>query len=398
MRNLKHTIMAIVSVAMVGTLSFLQVSDLSAQVLERDLKLTTANNLENILILDNDEETETQTETETKASEEAMAQKSSLTAGYAMVTGTVDLKATPGDGAETIGTMSGADSLEILESTEGWYKVMVNGKSGYVKKELVTLDKTESETAAKQLDYYKKGKVTSQSGLMVRTAGSETASSVGIVDCGTDVIIIDTENNYIKIAYGNDYIQGYVINSGLECTGEWVAKTDVHTGIKKAAERQEAARREAARREAARLGAMGYSQKETKSTTSSVTTSTGSASGQALVATAKRYLGVPYVWGGTSPKGFDCSGLVQYVCRQHGISLPRTAASQRGAGTYVSRANLQVGDLVFFKSGGRISHVGIYIGNGNMIHAPQTGDVVKISSINTSYRVNSYAGAVRVAR
>ena len=118
--------------------------------------------------------------------------------------------------------------------------------------------------------------------------------------------------------------------------------------------------------------------------------------GQKLVNTAKKYLGVPYVWGGTSPKGFDCSGLVQYVCRQNGISVPRVAASQKGAGTPVSRANLQPGDLVFFGNGGRISHVGIYVGNGNMIHAPQTGDVVKISSINSTYRVARYAGAVRV--
>ena len=87
---------------------------------------------------------------------------------------------------------------------------------------------------------------------------------------------------------------------------------------------------------------------------------------------------------------------MQYVCRQNGISLPRVAASQRNAGKYVSRANLQPGDLVFFGKGGRITHVGMYVGNGNMIHAPQTGDVVKISSINSSYRVASYAGAVRV--
>ena len=87
---------------------------------------------------------------------------------------------------------------------------------------------------------------------------------------------------------------------------------------------------------------------------------------------------------------------MQYVCRQHGISIPRVAASQRNAGKYVSRENLLPGDLVFFAKGGRVNHVGMYIGNGNMIHAPQTGDVVKVSSINSSYRVNHYAGAVRV--
>ena len=149
MRNLKHTIMAMVSIAMVATLSFFQVSDLSAQIMERDLRLSTANNIESITITDDTagEGVEEKSEEETQ---KAIAEKSSLQTGFAKVTGTCDLKAAPGDGAETIGTMSGADSLEILESTEGWYKVMVNGKSGYVKHDYVTLDKNEAETAKKQ--------------------------------------------------------------------------------------------------------------------------------------------------------------------------------------------------------------------------------------------------------
>ncbi len=394
MRNLKHTIMAMVSIAMVATLSFFQVSDLSAQIMERDLRLSTANNIESITITDDTAEgAEVTEEMSEEATQKAIAEKSSLRTGFAKVTGTCDLKAAPGDGAETIGTMSGADSLEILESTEGWYKVMVNGQSGYVKHDYVTLDKVEADTAKKQLDHYKKGKVTAQSGLMIRTSGSETANCVGTIDCGEEVIITDMQNNYIKILYGNEYKEGYVVNTGLECTGEWVTKSEVHTAIKKVAQEKAAA----AARESARLAAMGYSSKESKkSTSSSYVTPSASGKGGAIVATARQYLGVPYVWGGTSPRGFDCSGLVQYVCKKNGISLPRTAASQRNAGRYVSRADLQPGDLVFFKSGGRVNHVGIYIGGGNMIHAPQTGDVVKVSSINSTYRVKGYAGAVRV--
>ena len=76
--------------------------------------------------------------------------------------------------------------------------------------------------------------------------------------------------------------------------------------------------------------------------------------------------------------------------------FPYTTLFRSNNGTYVSRDNLQPGDLVFFGKGGNIHHVGIYVGNGNMIHAPQTGDVVKISSINTEYRISQYAGAVRV--
>lgn len=398
MRNLKHSIISAISVVMVGTLSFFQVSDLSAQMLEKDLRLSTSNSIESIVIEDTASEADASEEKSEEATQQAIAEKSTLTSGYAKVTGTADLKAAPGDAAETIGTMSGADILTVLESTEGWYKVMVNDKSGYVRQDFVTLDKTEAETAAKQYDHYKKGKVTAESGLMVRTSGSETASCIGTIDCGEDVIITDMQNNYIKILFGNDYTEGYVVNTGLECTGEWVTKSDVHTKIKEVANRKarEAAEAAAAARarEASRLAAMGYSSKETTASAPAVSSAAGN--GQALVNTAMKYLGVPYVWGGTSPRGFDCSGLMVYVCKQHGISLPRTAASQRNVGRYVSRANLLPGDLVFFKSGGRISHVGMYVGNGNMIHAPHTGDVVKIASINSTYRVSGYAGAVRV--
>ncbi|MFV3013983.1 NlpC/P60 family protein [Clostridium botulinum] len=97
-----------------------------------------------------------------------------------------------------------------------------------------------------------------------------------------------------------------------------------------------------------------------------------------VVGYAMQFQGVPYVWGGTSPSGFDCSGFVQYVYRNAaGIELPRDTYGQIGAGTRVSQDQLQPGDLVFPHTG----HVGIYIGGGQMIHAPQTGDVVKISSV-----------------
>jgi peptidoglycan DL-endopeptidase CwlO len=117
---------------------------------------------------------------------------------------------------------------------------------------------------------------------------------------------------------------------------------------------------------------------------------------------ALKYLGVPYVWGGSSPSGFDCSGLCQYAYRKIGINLPRTSRSMYRVGGFIPEGRrdlLEPGDLVFFGYGGnpnRVHHVGMYVGSGNFIHAPGTGDHVKISSLGE--RISSrgdYVGGVR---
>jgi len=111
-----------------------------------------------------------------------------------------------------------------------------------------------------------------------------------------------------------------------------------------------------------------------------------------VVGIAMRYLGTPYRWGGASPGGFDCSGFTMYVFAQVGVSLPHYTGSQWGMGTPVSRDQLQPGDLVFFNG---LGHVGIYVGGGSFIHAPHTGDVVKISSM-TGWYSSTYMGARRL--
>jgi hypothetical protein len=118
--------------------------------------------------------------------------------------------------------------------------------------------------------------------------------------------------------------------------------------------------------------------------------------GQA-VALAYRFLGVPYVWGGDSPAGFDCSGLTMYVYRQLGIKLGHYTGFQYYAGLRVPRDQLQPGDLVFFRANsiGVPQHEGMYIGNGSFIQAPHTGDVVKVSSLFEARYALAYVGAVR---
>ena len=119
--------------------------------------------------------------------------------------------------------------------------------------------------------------------------------------------------------------------------------------------------------------------------------------GSAALAAAESRIGAPYRYGGSGPDAFDCSGLVTYAYRQVGISVPRTAAEQFAAAKPVSRNDLRPGDLVFFRLAGRdVSHVGIYAGNDQFVHAPQSGGEVRLASLDDEWYRKRFAGAGRL--
>jgi len=118
--------------------------------------------------------------------------------------------------------------------------------------------------------------------------------------------------------------------------------------------------------------------------------------GAAALLAAQSRIGTPYRYGGSGPDAFDCSGLVAYAYRQAGVTLPRTAAQQYALARPVPRTELRPGDLVFFRWSGReVSHVGIYAGDGQFVHAPQTGGQVRTASLDDEWYRERYAGSGR---
>ncbi|RII32528.1 NlpC/P60 family protein [Clostridium chromiireducens] len=118
--------------------------------------------------------------------------------------------------------------------------------------------------------------------------------------------------------------------------------------------------------------------------------------GTEVVNYAYKFLGKPYVYGAAGPNAFDCSGLTQFIYNKFGVNISRTTYTQVNEGIKVNRNELRAGDLVFFNTEGSISHVGIYIGNGEFIHAPRSGKPVMVSSLSDGYYSQRYATARRI--
>ena len=193
--------------------------------------------------------------------------------------------------------------------------------------------------------------------LNVRTQPTTESASLGLLPYGSSVALYEQVGSWYKIDFMDQV--GYIF-------GDYVK-------IKEEKEAQEQAKQEQAAQEAAAAAR--------------------DAQINSLIDTAKSYIGTPYVYGGSTPSGFDCSGFVKYVYGQIGISLSRTSYTQANEGTYVAYEDLMPGDIVCFGSGS-ISHVGIYVGDGQVIHTPRTGYSVCIAPLSGG----SYNGRFRFAR
>ena len=275
-------------------------------------------------------------------------------AGTSLGVATVDatalrLRETPSTNCSVLATAAVGDTVVVLDELDGWYKVNYKAVEGYMSSEYLTLTKTADVTIGYGL--------VNATSLNMRSGPGTTYGLVASIPGSAIVSIVGIENGWYKVTYGSN--NGYVLSDYLTITKE----------------------------SASSRGA------------SSETVSSSSTAGEELVAYAKQFLGIKYVYGASCATAFDCSGFTQYVYKHFGYSINRTAASQTLNGISVSKANLQVGDLVFFRASGSskaASHVGIYIGGNKFIHASSGGGEVKYNSLSDSWYAKTYVCARRI--
>ncbi len=313
--------------------------------------------------------------------------------GVAVVSeGALNIRNGAGKEYEVIDQLSNGEKVIVLEKGAEWLKVYYgrNYETGYVSAASVNINdmvsrddvrKAKAESVIKSAK--SKGYISISSGAVnVRSSASENGEVISQLYNRDDILIISTNSGWTKIIFGSNNTVGYV-------KSQYIVDAS-------APSRSSTSRKTTAKSGSSKSSASSSSNYTESAPAVTASNSSGSALGQALVNQAAKYIGTKYVYGGSSPSGFDCSGLVQYSCRQLGISVGRSSRDQFNNGVPVAKSDLQPGDLVFFARNGTISHVGIYAGNGQMIHSPQTGKTVTYTSINSASRSRSYAGARRV--
>ena len=281
-----------------------------------------------------------------------------------VVSGTdVRVRSGAGTGYDILKTLDKGTLVELTVQEGDWYRISYDGARGYIASQYVT--RYDSATGLSGA-----GKVTADV-LNIRSAPKSGSTSLGTASHGAVLTVTGIEGSWFAVSYNG--VSGYVAS-------QYVLICSPSTADTSAPETPE----------------------ETPAETPAETPTDNPAatvSGSEIVSLAQQYLGVPYVYGGSSPSGFDCSGFTMYIFAQVGVKLPHGATSQLSYGASVSRSELQPGDLVFFQDYGAVaSHVGIYIGGDQFIHASSSSGnsrCVTVSSLAESYYANHYYTARR---
>lgn len=288
----------------------------------------------------------------------------------------IKLKIVPVINATDIIEVKQDEEVTVTEIINDWICVETTTTKGWLRKENLKTEETKQEEQTAQAEE-KDSEETSTKTLYINTetanlrkTASTTSEVVTTLSLNSAVNVISEENGWSKVKVGDK--EGYISSSLLSD------------------KRQETSRSMTKFREKEKTD---EESNKTENTNTSNVASSGN--GSSVVATANQYIGSRYVYGGTTPSGFDCSGFTSYVYKKYGVSLSRTAAGQYSNGVAVSKGELQPGDLVMFGKSG-INHVGIYIGGGKMIHAANPSRGVTTDTINSGYYGTNYVGARRI--
>lgn len=446
MGNLKHTIVAIAAVSLVGSLAASQALEFAAVTATKITQEPRITDVGPAVLAGDGEGVTADFSVYTPFQEMVGKDAYILTSG-----GSINMRAAADVESTILNVLEVGTKVSIIDIDEDWFKIKSGEYTGYIKTEFATLDYNKVEEVLLQTVMYRTG--TASQSINVRGTADEASIILSQIGEGTVVTILNTtDNGWYEVYYGENYDIGFV-SAEYIAVGDMVKRDDINkkrdariakiargakikttakvVSVKTLPSEESEEITTLANNTACKVisggtnwtkiivlatNRIGYvktsdvvvdavAEKAPKAAAKAKTASKNtkqtaapaiSKSGSKLVNEAAKYVGTRYVYGGESPSGFDCSGLVQYACKKLGVSVSRSASAQYSHGVAVSRSNLQPGDLVFFSKGGGISHVAIYAGNDQIIHAPRPGKRVCFQSLSNLTGSLRYVGARRI--
>jgi len=343
-----------------------------------------ANKETNTASTDNEQaQNQTEEQQAQKPEEQPENTKKEIQKGTYIVSENTKLKIVPSINATDIVEVKKDEEVNVTEIINGWACVETMTTKGWIREEKLKnkeekVEEAKPEEQQKQAEEQKtvaqetviKTQYVKSATINLRAEPNTNSEIVTSLTLNTSVDVYEEKNGWSKVKVKSVAKEGYISTALLS------DKKQETTSRATAKPRNKAETNTAVNNEP-------------------TTPPPASAGTSSVVAKAKQYIGSRYVYGGSAPSGFDCSGFTSYVYRQFGVALNRTAAGQFGNGVAVSKSQLQSGDLVMFGKSG-INHVGIYIGGGQMVHAANPSRGVTIDTINSGYYANNYVGARRV--
>ena len=356
-----------------------------------------------------------------------------LGTGTVKCSSSVNFRSAPNTSSTSYGELKNGTKVNVVGVSSGWYKVTYNGKTGYIHPDYITLASSSAGTAIAPSNTVTSttgtaGTVKCSSSVNLRSEANTSSSILAELKNGTAVTVVSTANGWCKVTCSGK--TGYIKQDYVSTTGSASNNTSASTGTAAVVKCSSTVNfRSSASTSSTILGELKNGTAITVLSTSNgwskvsyagktgyisadylVTASSGtaispsntaasvsiSAKRQSVLNYAAQFLGVPYVYGGSTPSGFDCSGFTSYVFKNTVGSIPRVAQAQYDATTRVSRDDLLPGDLVFFANTydcpEPISHIGIYVGNGKMLHC---GNPIGYADLSNSYWKSHMYGFAR---